>query len=1070
MGKSWPFLTFISLLFLVYINSLTCVYPPDPYFNDKNVKISISPEDTTIYSTTELINFQVRIRLPHLVTYAVVDWNDGTYDTIQIHDSDSVCAISHKFFSDGEKTIFPTAQTSSTLINGTPFKVVLTEPVKINMDKKISLSDKPEKGNQVTLSVSASGTHPITYQWFKDKSALFDSDSSIYFIDSFLPSDNGNYFCIVSNILGSDTSQTINVCLEDNNPPTILNNRKILSQGSLEIDSSIILYVETSIISDLTFQWYKNNEIIPDNYNDSLNFKKLNLENNGKYFCIVENEFGKDTSDIFSVDLETAPIILNNKQMKTKGTVHRDSTFSLFVEYTSNTTTTTFEWYKNGAVLEKTDSDSIKFEPLKAADSGSYHCIVHNSKGSDTSKIFKISFEQRYFKISIHSQTGGSISPLPKNHIVEVLEGESVLFLIAPDEGHRVKEVLIDGVNNSDAVLNQQYEFVFLNKDHTIEAVFEVDSFNIDINISGEGKVDIDPSIEGKFPFGEKVILKADTIFGNRFTGWTGDISEKADSVEITVIKDFSITANFVPVDEFSITHIIISGEGIIKKLPQKESYYEGESVVLKAIPSTGYTFNEKWSVNSSDTTGDSLVITVSKDFLVTVSFNRKQYTITTNSSEGGTIIPSDEINVLHGNDTTISIIPNPGYKISEVEIDGILDENAAYTDLLKFENVTSNHTIKVSFLLKEFSVKTEIITDFDGIDDEITKRPDKLSYDSGSVITLYAPENERFTFSGWNNSDNTDSINIIISCDTIIKAYYEIKKYNLSLFSDPDNGGDVSISPENNQLIYNHGTVVKLTAEPQNFFSFSKWSGDLDGNSSTDSIIMDNNKTITAHFSSGHILSKPAVLEDFNDLYEDDPIQTTVGAVYGLTTESAAYKGGGYWYVYHDLDGSSVTNFEGVSVSLSNTSTINQEGELVVNLSTSESELEYPYAAVGFNLVGNTQDSLSLDLSGMSALSLRIKGEGHCRLVLKTGDFDGENWGYYGFDIDLPADWDTLTIDSADLLPETGHEAHINGWTFSHGADEVYEIEFRVTNGDNALLYVDDIVAKGLKYEDLNF
>ncbi|NLW31737.1 MAG: hypothetical protein GXY77_09820 [Fibrobacter sp.] len=217
--------------------------------------------------------------------------------------------------------------------------------------------------------------------------------------------------------------------------------------------------------------------------------------------------------------------------------------------------------------------------------------------------------------------------------------------------------------------------------------------------------------------------------------------------------------------------------------------------------------------------------------------------------------------------------------------------------------------------------------------------------------------------------------------------------------------------------------------------------------------------------------LNAPAVLEDFDDAYGDEPDQTTVGAVYGIVTGGAVYKGKGFWYFFKDPDGSDVTDFEGEQVTNSTVPVLNQEGVLIANLYTSGSDNKNPYAGVGCNLVGDDKSNETpIDLSQMTALSVRIKGEGTVRLLFKTMDLKTAEWGYYGYDIVLPVDWETITIDAEDILPEEWSDPYKDDWTFAHGADEVLKLEFKVKDGDDASIQVDEIVAEGMTYADFGW
>lgn len=69
--------------------------------------------------------------------------------------------------------------------------------------------------------------------------------------------------------------------------------------------------------------------------------------------------------------------------------------------------------------------------------------------------------------------------------------------------------------------------------------------------------------------------------------------------------------------------------------------------------------------------------------------------------------------------------------------------------------------------------------------------------------------------------------------------------EYNLTILVD--GLGTVSKNPD--QTTYPEGTVVQLTANPNSGYAFDYWSDDLDGNSNPETITMDGNKIVIAHF-----------------------------------------------------------------------------------------------------------------------------------------------------------------------------------------------------------------------------
>ncbi len=61
-------------------------------------------------------------------------------------------------------------------------------------------------GSSVTISVTANGTAPFTYQWNKNSFAISGATAASYAISSAQFSDAGSYTVVVSNSAGSTTS------------------------------------------------------------------------------------------------------------------------------------------------------------------------------------------------------------------------------------------------------------------------------------------------------------------------------------------------------------------------------------------------------------------------------------------------------------------------------------------------------------------------------------------------------------------------------------------------------------------------------------------------------------------------------------------------------------------------------------------------------------------------------------------------------------------------------------------------------------------------------------------------
>ncbi len=215
--------------------------------------------------------------------------------------------------------------------------------------------------------------------------------------------------------------------------------------------------------------------------------------------------------------------------------------------------------------------------------------------------------------------------------------------------------------------------------------------------------------------------------------------------------------------------------------------------------------------------------------------------------------------------------------------------------------------------------------------------------------------------------------------------------------------------------------------------------------------------------------LTATAILDDFNDEYEGDAAnQTTLGAVIGIATADAAWDGGGYWYFFMDTDGTEITDSEGNQVEEGSEDLMVPDNTLIVNLNTSKSSNDYPFAGIGC-VLGGQEDGNYYDLSKMTAVSLKVKCSDTVRMHFETKDIKDADytWGWYGYVITPTSELTTITIPISDLTPEKYSEPAKDKWTWAHGKAAVNKIAFQAKNGVDAKLQLDDITLVGMTFQD---
>src|SRR5207249_1073554 len=107
-------------------------------------------------------------------------------------------------------------------------------------------------GSAANFSVSASGTVPLGYQWFKGASAIANETNSSFTIGSTSTGDAGSYSVVVSNLCGNVTSDAATLTVDT--APSIGNQP---SSTNVCAGSSASFSVSASGTAPLTYQWFK---------------------------------------------------------------------------------------------------------------------------------------------------------------------------------------------------------------------------------------------------------------------------------------------------------------------------------------------------------------------------------------------------------------------------------------------------------------------------------------------------------------------------------------------------------------------------------------------------------------------------------------------------------------------------------------------------------------------------------------------------------------------------------------------------------------------------------------------
>jgi Concanavalin A-like lectin/glucanases superfamily/Immunoglobulin domain len=236
-------------------------------------------------------------------------------------------------------------------------------------------------GQTLQLSVVASGSAPLSYQWLKNGSVITGATDSTYSVPNASASDSGAYSVLVSNPYGStySTSAAVTVTQAVSPSITVQPQSVIVTSGS-----PVSISVEATGTPLPSYQWLKSGVPITGATSRILSFASASAATTGTYSVAVSNALGTVVSSAVVITVNApivAPTIITQpvSQVATAGT-----TVTLSATANGNPAPV-FQWLRNGIVIPGATTSSLIISSAASLDAGLYYVIATNSAGSVTS-------------------------------------------------------------------------------------------------------------------------------------------------------------------------------------------------------------------------------------------------------------------------------------------------------------------------------------------------------------------------------------------------------------------------------------------------------------------------------------------------------------------------------------------------------------------------------------------------------------------------------------------------------------------------------------------------------------
>jgi hypothetical protein len=345
------------------------------------------------------------------------------------------------------------ANGSGSTTSGTAVLNVLAAPSIVTQP----VSQSSQLGSNVVLSVTASGSGPLNYQWYKNGSALTSggnisgSSSNILTIVALTTNEVANYFVIVSNAIGMVTSVTATISV--NTAPVITSQP---TNQFVAVGATAVLKVAVSGAGPLSYQWYtlsyqwnKKGTKLSDNKNisgatsNTLTLAKAAKSANGNYIVVVKNSYGSAISKPANLSVLTPPSLTMSLIIKPVShitipavTVAAAGASGTFKTVVKGSAPLSYQWFKDGlaladgATVTGSASGVLKIYPLMPDDSGVYTVVVSNPVGSVTnSRTLVVSGGETHNAQTADNHPG--IVTLPPVFITQIVRNADGCFTLA---------------------------------------------------------------------------------------------------------------------------------------------------------------------------------------------------------------------------------------------------------------------------------------------------------------------------------------------------------------------------------------------------------------------------------------------------------------------------------------------------------------------------------------------------------------------------------------------------------------------------------------------------------------
>ena len=272
-------------------------------------------------------------------------------------------------------------------------------------------------GATLILSVTATGSPTLTYQWSLHGTPIPGATAATLTLFNVQESLEGNYVCVVTNPYGTATSQVAVVTVQS--PPSIFDLGQPAPQTVIRGSNATFTVSATGDVP-FTYQWRFNGTNIVGATNNPLVLLGVQTNQAGNYSVVVSNPFGSATSSNALLTVRVPPFIIT--QPTPTNQIIIAGTNTTIIVLAGGDPTLAYQWRLNGTNISGATNATLTLAAVQTNQLGLYSVVVSNPYGSVTSSNATLDVKTAPFIVS-QPQSGQPQS-------LTVLQGSPAAFSV----------------------------------------------------------------------------------------------------------------------------------------------------------------------------------------------------------------------------------------------------------------------------------------------------------------------------------------------------------------------------------------------------------------------------------------------------------------------------------------------------------------------------------------------------------------------------------------------------------------------------------------------------------------